>query len=283
MSNDYYLSKLHEEVLSIVDFLDSVCKKNEINYYITAGSLLGAIRHRGFIPWDDDFDVVMPREDYIKFSQIINTMECNDFEFVDMNTQKRYPWFFGKLVKKNTLVVSNMPYYNSDISSGLYIDIFPIDETNGKIDELSKRKKTIVTLLHLRNRKIFGKGLNTKTLVSHLFSFGMINKMIKRQYRFSSNGLLYYTNFGSQYSVQRQTMPKEWYDEGVRIRFEDREYNAPEQYTKVLESIYGPNYMQLPPVEKRRSHYPKMVRFSDGEEMYFDEVEHKVTVEESLE
>ena len=87
-------------------------------------------------------------------------------------------------------------------------------------------------------------------------------------------------NFGSQYKLSKQTMPVEWYGEGVPIEFEGRMYNAPKEYEKVLSSIYGNNYMQLPPENKRRMHYPVKVVFSDGSTMEFERTDDVVKPEE---
>ena len=98
-----YLKKLHSEILMIMDFVDDVCKKNEIKYYLVGGSLLGAVRHNGFIPWDDDLDIAMPRSDAERFIDVMNTQYTNcDYRVGSKYTDESYQFGFIKVFKKNT-------------------------------------------------------------------------------------------------------------------------------------------------------------------------------------
>lgn len=278
-ANESYINKIHEELLSIMDSVDVVCRENGITYYITAGTLLGAVRHKGIIPWDDDFDIVMPRKDYEHFLELKMELKTLHLVTVDENTSPEYSHLFAKVYKEGTEFLENDSSFGH---WGIFVDIFPLENADYNLAYLDKNKKRIIKVLNGKQRK-FKKAKSLKDKIARIPTYQLYTAVIKCLCsKAGTSTSKYYVNFGSQYDVKRQTMPKEWFGRGTLLEMNGHKYNAPEQYTKVLESIYGPNYMQIPPVEKRRSHYPKMVRFSDGEELYFDEVEHKVTVEDTL-
>ena len=103
MEKNDYLSSLHEELLSILDQVTKVCDSNQLKYYLIGGSLLGAVRHKGFIPWDDDLDIVMPREDFEKFVSCVYKQLDNGYSMEWINTNPRYNKVFAKVCKDHTL------------------------------------------------------------------------------------------------------------------------------------------------------------------------------------
>lgn len=101
---DKYLEKLHREILAIMDYVDNICKENGIKYYLVGGSLLGAIRHKGFIPWDDDLDIAMPRVDLERFIKLFNKKYANDnYHMNSKYTDISYQFGFAKVFKNNTI------------------------------------------------------------------------------------------------------------------------------------------------------------------------------------
>lgn len=274
-----YLKKLHSEILMIMDFVDDVCKKNEIKYYLVGGSLLGAVRHNGFIPWDDDLDIAMPRSDAERFIDVMNTQYTNcDYRVGSKYTDESYQFGFIKVFKKNTVFKE---YENSEWP--IFLDIFVLDETDGYSEKLNSQYENYKRLEAMRNRKYNDTDISLKTFISKLIAPKDYKDVLKRSLaKDMGKDKPYYTNFFSQYGFKRQTMPKQWYGEGVEVEFEGRKYTAPAEYKEFLNQLYGPNYMDIPPVEKRRTHYPLYVKFSDGEEMYFDKPEKRVTVEDTL-
>ena len=168
---------------------------------------------------------------------------------------------------------------------GIFVDIFPLDLSPEYSPSLEKAKKLIRRLHYVSLERSTRYMRGIKSFAYKTISLFVPNKLCYKWQRHlalsaSKKGKSHYANFGSQYALRKQVMPVEWYGKGVPLCFEDRYYNAPAAYPRVLESIYGKNYMRLPPVEKRRSHYPERVVFSDHTELVFGKERHRVTVEE---
>lgn len=281
VSDQSYLNKLHREILSILDEVVKVCEKNNIKYYLIGGSLLGAARHKGFIPWDDDLDIIMPRADFEKFTKTAYKQLPETLELEWINTDPKYNQCFAKVCDRRTRfeeeliegVVSNW---------GIFIDIFVMDTTDGNIRILKIRKKVIEKFKSMLFSKAFEdqkKGL--KRLIIKCISEKKINFLINKVMRMSeSRNGEYYSNFGSQRSIEKQTYKKSLFGEGCMMPFEDRAYKVPEKYSDVLSLIFGKDYLELPPLEKRRTHYPLRVVFSDGQEIVFEKIENKIQIDD---
>lgn len=279
MTNNNYLDKLHSEILNILDEIVVICEKHNLKYYLIGGTLLGAIRHKGFIPWDDDLDIIMPREDYVKLTEQYFKELPPEYKLDWFNTNPNYNHIFAKIYNVNTLFEEELSE-NVHSKRGIFVDIFPMDVSNGYSLEVLIRKKIvnqINRLLVLSELKDEQTGL-TKLLLQ-LFDAKQLQKMALFVMEWKSKkGGKYYSNFGSQYNIKRQTHPIVNFGSGVKKTFEDRIYNCPCNYEEVLTSIFGKNYMEIPPADKRRTHYPFRVKFSDGEEIFFGKVQNKIVV-----
>ena len=119
------LSSLQKQEFEILCEVRRICDKYDLTYFITAGTLLGAVRHKGFIPWDDDIDVVMPKKDFKKFSKLCRVELAKQYFFQNCRSEKQYPFLFAKIRKNNTFV-NDMLLANLKIHKGLYIDVFPL-------------------------------------------------------------------------------------------------------------------------------------------------------------
>lgn len=277
-----YLNQLHEEILEIMDVIDLLCNNNGLHYYLASGSLLGAIRHKGFIPWDDDLDITMPRLDFERFIELCETQLPDEYYLDWISTNSSYHRLFAKVCKKNTL-------FSEELAPGIYskygifVDIFPLDDSFGYSLKLETRKKIIEKLkimLSLKKQT----NLNIKHFITKMFSVKFLH-MVALAIMKKDNGkkdTAYYVNYGSQYPIKRKTSSKNLYSKSIKIQFENRRYNIPSGYAQILELTFGDNYMQIPPVEKRKTHYPYRVVFSDGKEFTFDREEKKLTIKEIL-
>lgn len=259
---------IHEKDLEIVNFFTDICKKNELTYYIIGGTFLGAIRHKGFIPWDDDMDLAMPREDYEKFIEILKNNESK-YELHNYKINKEYKYYISRLCN---------PEYEIIESSGniteMFIDIFPIDGMptnntlrkihcskilfhrmklsfyyNDTIDMKAKRKWYEKILIKI------AKTIPMKKIINPTKEKAKIDKLLKK-----------YSFYNSKYSGtimgayrQREIVETELFGKPTLYKFENIELYGPEKYDEYLKHIYG-DYMKLPKEEDRRIHCEELRR-----------------------
>ena len=254
------LKKLQQTELEILTEFDRVCRKNNIKYSLTGGTLLGAVRHGGFIPWDDDADVSMLRGEYEKFkSALEKDLDKERFYFQDMENTPGYRWGYAKLRKRGTVFLrehqEDMPY-----EQGVFMDIFPRDSVpDGRI------ARKIHAAACFCVRKILWSAVGRRACKSRAariwFSF---------LYRFFGNGIYKIYRRLVKVSGKRPntrlvralTFPvprgfsgykREWYNEYVDIEFAGKTFMAEKGYLEWLSQEFG-NYMELPPPEKRKIH-----------------------------
>ena len=264
---DNVLDKLHSVQIEILDEIVGICDKHNLTYFLIGGTLLGAVRHKGFIPWDDDLDIAMPREDYEKFLKIAKTELDKKYYLHDISIDKNYWQPFIKIRKNNTLFDEKM-IDNIETHKGIFVDVFPFD--NLKRDGILLKIKWSI-LKNLLRFCLYYRGILKKENVNHfgfckIFSiFGMKN-ILKFCDRYMKN----LKNKNSKYIIDyngmyKKVFEKEWFLPTKKIKFENKLYSCPNDNHKVLEKIYG-DYMQIPPVEKRITHLPKKIIFDTKED-----------------
>lgn len=267
MGNDY-LRKLQLTEKEILDEIVRICEDNSLNYYLIGGTLLGAVRHKGFIPWDDDLDIVMPRKDYDKFRKLcVDGALKEKYHLHSLDTDPEYWLIFAKVRKKNTLF-NEKNIACIEAPKGIYVDIFPLDEARS-VAALGKRIRTkIIKWLSMaiyRRRGLqftYGRTKEIALAFLSMFSIKTISAIQNWLMQFENGkGGEYYVNYGSNYETEKQTMLKTVYEPAGQIEFEGTMYKCPRDYEYVLCRIYGENYMTLPPVEKRITHQPVAISF----------------------
>lgn len=245
-------------LLDILSEVDSFCKKNGIRYSLAYGTLLGAVRHKGFIPWDDDADILMPRPDFERFVSSFGKGRDGRYSVLyDTDDESgKFIHFFAKVQDTRTISVQN----NTTYRFGLNIDIFPVD---GKPDDLDEQLKVEKRLSHYSHR------LNISQTKFNPFNFHepLIPKIaaIARgaQYWFDKctadmksrpfEGSRYAGSVSVRFNGLREVFPREMFENYISMRFEDREFSCFRDWDAFLRQQYD-DYMQLPPVEKRRTH-----------------------------
>lgn len=269
-SLEKYLKKLHSEILDIAIFFHNLCNSYKLKYYIVGGSLLGAARHKGFIPWDDDFDVAMPNKDFKKLLSIFNNNKFENYECLSCYNTNNYFNGLSKIHKKNTLFLEQD--FTGSLHHGISIDIFPLETSNLSKIKLKLKKKYKIYAMRLYESKFYNMAHKKKfaTIISNLCPKKIAKIIYDKSIKINSNEKgEYYANFYSQYPILNQTFPKKYYGKGMSLCFENFEFTAPLNYHKILSSIYGDKYMKIPNKEKRRIHYPRKVVFSDKTEVNF--------------
>lgn len=255
------LKKLHDRQLLIIDEIGRICKNNHLTYYLIGGSALGAIRHHGFIPWDDDIDLGMFRDDYEKFQKICLAGELNKRFFLqNYKTDKAYPYFFAKIRLNNTTFLQD-DIKQIKMHHGIFIDIFPLDsipehkliKAFHKLYFNTVNPLVILSKSGIMSEKV-SKRLFQKLMLSlHIIQSNILMKLTdhicKSTYRKSG---VYFSNLFGRAGYDREIFPKSYFDHPVYMPFEDRKLPVPSGCRSYMTQIYG-DYMTPPPPEKRIS------------------------------
>lgn len=278
----YQLEEIKHRLLDVLVAFQVLCKNNGLTYYACGGTCLGAIRHQGFIPWDDDIDVIMPRRDYEKLLSLHKEINDAGYELIDRTNNNLYLAFakFGE--KKSTII----ELQRNPVVMGISIDIFPLDEASDTDESrlLFNSTHTVVSECVSTYSQYFFfdildafKALKIRYILGILFDIFL--RRIKRRKcwkKFLENeekisrqkGNFLIVNWGG-YGFKKELHKKEWYGSGKLVQFESIQINVPENYDKYLSSLFG-NYMELPPIEKRVSHH----------DVYFFDFEKRWTISE---
>ena len=251
----YDIETLHEHILQILLKVDRVCREHDVCYYCWAGTMLGAVRHGGFIPWDDDMDICMPRPDYDRFMSHAREWLPAPLEALCIDTDATYPGGFGKVVDGSTTLIERE---HSDYVGGIYIDVFPID---GAPASMLKRRVAVARykacdkLLYFLHRDPYKHGRGPSSwpvlLLQRLFTHEWARRQLRAAY-------LAYDYEQSAYVLD--------YDDGVKgvmekrvlgtpqpVMFEGHEVMGVEHTDEYLRMKYG-DYMVVPPHDNQRQH-----------------------------
>jgi LPS biosynthesis protein len=266
------IEKLRKIQLMMLEDIIRICSENNIMYYMFHGSLLGTIRHSGFIPWDDDVDICMYREDIMKLKKIITERYSEKYFIQDVHTEKEYTRYITKVRLNNTLQME-VGNAKSNMHHGIYLDIFPLDhihKTHGLgISFRGYMVSLLMKYLVVRHSKSRNTILIRKILInllkplSYLIPYKSVNKLLDYMCSMDNNKDSKYTTcFVSEYGYKKQIVENEVYGEGVFMNFENLKVRVPTQYDKILNKLYG-DYMTLPPVEKR-VHRHNVIKYDLG-------------------
>ncbi len=267
LSPDQFRKMQLIELEMLVEF-DRVCRKNNIKYVLFGGSLLGAVRHKGYIPWDDDADIGMLREDYDLFKKHMTEMNPEICYFQDHETDPEYRWGYGKLRRTGTRYV-RVGQEHLKCKTGIFVDVFPMDDI-----PLSVPMQILQDWHCYCLRKILWSEVarvNTKgiwkwwyTLLSRIpvnVPFSGYERYARRSKSDSPNRVrcLSFPATGTLYKKnplsERYGMPKSWFTDRSEYSFEGKCFYSSRDYDTVLKYIYG-DYMKLPDSKGREQHSP---------------------------
>jgi len=255
------IREIQQMELGIMEYIHEICQKIGVKYFLAYGSLIGAVRHKGFIPWDDDMDICMLREDYEKLQDYLISNPDERYEVMSYKNNLNYVYPFMKVQDNQTYLLEEDVRIDSNM--GIYVDIFPVDGYED--DSVFKDKMT--RLIKKRQLSCYTfKGItNTKSLLNSLiryisviiFYFTNTNKYIRGIDELAkSRKVLDYeeVDYLIYKDMNKPVWRREWLEQVTTGTFEGKKFTIPKKYHEILTSDYG-DYMQLPPVEQRVSHH----------------------------
>ncbi|MBR0458809.1 MAG: LicD family protein [Victivallales bacterium] len=242
----YMMKRIHE-----------ACVKRGIHYWMAGGTLIGAVRHKGFIPWDDDLDICMMRHDYNKLPQIVQEELSDEFTWQDYHTDPNIPEYFGKVRLKNTLWLEEHKMDLGIREQGFYVDVFPVDycpESDFRAKLVYNEALLFARAAYLKRRGISITSADSlKNFIMLLCSKLLPLKLSRWLYERVVMAPERYLRTSRCYEIGgnlHQLVPVETYEKFVLLPFEDTEFYAPENWDLRLKVQYG-DYMTLPPPEER--------------------------------
>lgn len=254
------IDELKEIQLKILKNVDEFCKKNNINYWLDCGTLIGAVRHKGYIPWDDDIDIGMLKKDYEKFMVLYNKSNTR-YKFLDNELDSSFNYFIGKVLDTNTILYE--PNKKNGIKSAVFIDVFVYNnapDNEKKLKKMFQKKRKYQLLSWFKNFE----SINSEdSMIKKI-----IKKMVHNLLKILPNSYFYekvilnskkYDNcktqkVGNFRGIDNFCCAKDALKSFIYMDFEDAKFPVPIGYDEWLKSNYG-DYMQLPPVEKQIPHH----------------------------
>lgn len=253
--NSLQAKTLHTCLLVIAKEIKRICEKNEIPYFLLAGTLLGAMRHKSIIPWDDDMDIGFFREDYNRFLAACQKDLSSDFYLCSLETERSYGKPFAKIRLKDT----HFPEERTPegLSDGIFVDVFPIDRI--PVNPLQRKRQKFLNQSLLFTMLVkCGYQINNKkfkmvsSLFSHFFTKKSLQVRIEReQSRYNTVEGLDYTNFCGNYVYGREIIPAECLDDGLsELEIDGVVFSTPKYPERYMSCLYG-DFMRLPPENQR--------------------------------
>ena len=260
---------LQTEELEVMKIIKEICEKENIRYFMIGGTLLGAIRHSGFIPWDDDVDLAMPRKDYERFLEVSNKYLPSNIFVQNFRTDDKYRYYITRVLNKNILVEEKRFIGVDTPQAYASVDIFPIDGSpnikffrnihyfrvmirrflmslcyRDTIDKERKRSKMEKLLLNILIKVPFERIISPNKIKESL------DKLLKK---YSMENSLYSGTIMGAYRI-REMVPTVMFGNPKLYKFEDDTFYGPELVDEYLKHMYG-DYMKLPPKEQQKTHY----------------------------
>lgn len=253
---NYDIRVLQQKIIGNLEAIDHVCREHGLRYYLWAGTMLGAVRHKGFIPWDDDMDICMPRPDYEQLISHWREWLPQPYEVIAPETDPTYPYPFAKIEDASTTVLERPDF---KFLEGVYIDVFPIDGVPSDEQERKrhfKRYKLWRHLLFLRGRDPFKHGHGPRSwlpwLLHKTFSLAWLQRKVRSymvKYDYEQSAYVCDYDDGLRGCIEKRLLGT-----AQEYPFEGKRFMGVEHYDEYLSNKYG-DYMQLPPAEKQIQHH----------------------------
>ena len=254
----YKIKVLQNKILEIECYFDDFCKKNNIKYFLMGGSALGAMRHCGFIPWDDDLDVFMDYDNYHKLLKCINKIDKDKYYFQVQDSYEQ-PYYFSKLRMNGTTFLDDYIKSNRKIHQGIFIDIMCLYNVPSS-RFLQKIQYYEAALLKAKAVQVYGYHTDDLKKKIQLFIANvLVNKLTKKllynsvcKYKNKETELL--GHFFGRAKFTKSIYKKEWFKEQRYVKFEKVELPVPNGVENYLITRYGKDYMKMPSEETKKEY-----------------------------
>lgn len=261
MAEELNIQEIQAETLKIMKVIHKICIEQNLKYSLFYGTLIGAVRHKGFIPWDDDLDIVMPRGDYEKFTEyfIVHEKELTPYKLFSYKTVENYPYVINRICNTEFRMEAEN---EKDCGMGTFIDVYPLDGAGDGTDKMFNKKAWFYASMYFSKSRLhyvpvkgFAKTIVKKTayLFSKLSRYSSIRSKLKKlanKYPYESSEYVAVVAWGNA----RVFYKKSWFDDLSLAKYEDAEFYIPKAYDDCLRLQYG-DYMQLPPENERVGHH----------------------------
>lgn len=259
-NEDKTVAAAQKVMLEILLEIHRICEENKITYWLEAGTLLGAVRHKGFIPWDDDCDVAMPRKDYEKFLKIAQEKLPDNMFLQTEKTDSEYPIPWAKIRKNGTILIETGESGEEKYHHGIFVDIFPYDyyESEEIIRKLqwarrTKDEKNKYPRGSLK-RILFGLYANILLYVPIHNIERKRKYLVEHREEYNSKNYHYFSYAADVGDVCVTTIDDVLPTRLGKNIFEGVSFYVPNNFDNVLKANYGTNYMKLPPINQRKTH-----------------------------
>ncbi len=270
------IDEIHSITLNLMDRLHDICEENGIRYFISYGTLIGAIRHKGFIPWDDDFDVFMFRNDYDKFIHVVEEKKDSRYRIVTRANTENYHYGIARYCDTKYRYHTELDVKQYDL--GAFIDVYPMDacgETEEETERVHQKIKKLNAqyMVYCNKNSLTSKARTLIRIPYHYFLHIKYGKKFPQLIDVMERDLVTQTfdEHSKKVGIYWETrdfryFEREWFAERIMWPFEDREYWIPKEYDKILTLQYG-DYMTLPPENERvASHSYTLYEIDDEEQ-----------------
>lgn len=255
------MDELHSRILKIMKYFDGICRQNNLTYYLSGGTMLGAVREKGFIPWDDDADLMLPRKDYEKFIEIMMSIDKPEYKLGSLANRSDWTFPFARLYDDST----ELEYeYLNESRVGVGVDIFPLDGVPDKIEETSRYYRKIKFLWRCRFASVKKKFLPhekyrfVKKIIQIFCRLAGANRISLRIDKLAAKrsfddskyiGVAVLSNY-----MERERFLRSDFADRIENDFEGEKFFIPTGYDNYLKSLYG-DYMKRPEEALRKSHH----------------------------
>lgn len=263
------LEEIHSRTLDLMDHIHNLCDSNGLSYYLHYGTLIGAVRHNGFIPWDDDFDIAMKREDFDKFCSIVENAHHPYYRLCNRANTENYYYGIPRYVDTRYKYVSKLSCIK-EAEMGIFVDIYPLDNLGNTPEEAKRIKQQVLKLntefiIYMNWRSTRAWYYTIPRIPLHIYyrlkhgrKFWLkVDDLVRESIKKLTNESDEIIGLAC-WDATVWPLRKEWFDEPVLHSFEDRQYWIPKEYDSILRQIYG-DYMKLPPESERIPHHPYII------------------------